>query len=336
MTSVGRPRRWQGEVLNETTDPAPRAEAGPAARDEAWTANAPLDEWTERESRWAQEKYELERLAEVRSAEIKRLVAAARQRIAEWTEREATSATDRSALERLANERAEEIKRLRAHIDAIHASTTWRMGGPIRALRRAFARVRMLLGKGIVLVPMHQVEKVARHGPFTEWQMVGDDPQFALSPLKASELTAGHYRLTLSIQGDGETLRSPVVYIDRGSDFVEADCVALSLAMRSASRAVAHLALHTDAKALRFDPSIAPGKITLGPARLRRMFRWEHYLRLAVALTRRRIRSYGDLKRYAGRAIADPEGRRPAPAGRDVAASHAGGRGQLRQLDQGP
>ena len=161
----------------------------------------------------------------------------------------------------------------------------------------------MLLGKRLVAIPLQELERGEARGTATDWKMTGRDPQFALGPLSPRQLMAGHYRLTISVPRGRENLRSPMIYVDHGAGPAEGESQRLSFGSSRSARASASFSLNTDSTALRFDPSSAPGEVTLGPVRLRRMSRWEHYLRLAVELARLRVRSRRDLGPYAKRAI---------------------------------
>jgi GT2 family glycosyltransferase len=260
-------------------------------------------EWAAHEAELVRERGDLERLAQDRADEIDRLAAEERRRSAEWTAYEAELVRERGDLERLAQERAAEIERLRSKITEIHASTSWRVTAPIRAVGRSIHRARMLLGRRLTLVPLKQLEKGASRGRATEWTMTGDDPWFALEPLPSRRLMAGYYRLTLSVPAGREALRRPMIYVDRDAGYTEGDRQELTFSAKRPTEASASFSLHWDSKALRFDPSIAPGKVTLGRVRLRHMWRWEHYLRLAAGLARQRIRSRRDLVRYAELAV---------------------------------
>lgn len=203
----------------------------------------------------------------------------------------------RQEIARLENE----LDRRQSTIAAMCESTSWKLTEPLRGLVRWHDRVRLLFGRQLRLVPISDLEQDSTNGTVTEWKMTGNDPHFALQPMPRG-LQPGHYRIEFSIPQGGATLSDPEIYVDGGGALHETPRHALRLAT-SGMVASTYFSVAEEAGSLRFDPSNEPGAVVLGPALLRRIWRWEYYARLAFGAARDRIRSPGDVLRYARKAF---------------------------------
>ncbi len=94
------------------------------------------------------------------------------------------------------------------------------------------------------------------------YDMTGGDPNFQME-WPGGELSAGLYELMIDFPDGIQSLMQPTLYVDSGSGYNERECVALSFYAQQ-DRYAAAILLEKGAKALRFDPSCQPGRLTIG------------------------------------------------------------------------
>ena len=189
-----------------------------------------------------------------------------------------------------------------AELDRLFASISWRLTSPFRKACVKLSHVARLGTQRVELRPLNQIKREAQAGSVIEWQMMGDDANFEIDLSRTGPLSHGHYRLMIELPKGLTALNSPSLYVDSGNGLSESECLKLNFAERGRI-GIANFSLAKGACALRFDPSVHPGRIAIGRAWLRRMSRIEYYSRLIARLLRHRINSPADLARAVKRAI---------------------------------
>jgi glycosyltransferase involved in cell wall biosynthesis/SAM-dependent methyltransferase len=188
-------------------------------------------------------------------------------------------------------------------IDALKASTSWRLTAPLRRTKLAIVRSRDLAPVLLTISPIKDASKITSACDNGEtWNMHSDDPQFAVLPVPPYTFEPGHYELTFEIAG-ADALCKPKLYVDEGAGFSEARAVPLTSSSAAKNRLSALLSLPAGVRALRFDPSDAPGVFRFVKASMRRRTRLEHYAKLATPILRKEIRTPADIPRVGRRAL---------------------------------
>lgn len=170
--------------------------------------------------------------------------------------------------------------------------------------RRIGNRVRTTLSQMLILfraqahiAPLNHVSLLRLTKSTSEWEMIGDDPSFALGLSRSAPLGPGHYALRFTQMAPNDMLASSVLYVDSGAGFNEAE--ALPLRLTPAGGALeATVVLPSGARRLRLDPCTQPGTLSMGSVYIRRMLRVEYYVRTIARLARQRIRRPADVVRY--------------------------------------
>jgi lipopolysaccharide biosynthesis protein len=171
------------------------------------------------------------------------------------------------------------------------------------ALGRALGRPRSMSALGLVLLPLNHLEFVNCSGSTTEWRMTGGDSSFLLDFGSTSPLAPGHYRLIVEFPDGCQALKLPLLYVDSGKGFSESECLDLHFIARGRNRYVASLTLANGAHALRFDPSVEPGRLVLANLLLRRVPRTIHYGLVAATFAMRRMKDPKGLTKGVRRAV---------------------------------
>ncbi|MGH8544972.1 MAG: glycosyltransferase, partial [Gammaproteobacteria bacterium] len=167
------------------------------------------------------------------------------------------------------------VSELRNEIAVIHQSRSWRLHSLSHAIVAQVKRARLYFGRDVEARPHAGLEAIAIDGRITEWMLTDDDPQFDLVWSKPDRLPPGRYRLTLEMPDGEEDLVLPRLYVDSGAGMSEVDRIDLHFQVAAAGEVTAHVALPRAVFKLRFDPSITPGKLSLGRIRIRRLCRLE-------------------------------------------------------------
>ncbi len=189
-----------------------------------------------------------------------------------------------------------------AELDQLFASFSWRLTSPLRKAPVKLFHVARLKTQRVEFRPLNQLRREAQAGSVTDWRMMGNDANFEIDLSRTGPLSPGHYCLMIELSKGLIELNSPKLYVDSGNGLSESDCLNLNFAERGRI-GIASFSLAKGARALRFDPSVHPGRIAIGRAWLRRMSRIEHYSRLIARIVRYHINSATDLARAVKRAI---------------------------------
>ena len=223
-----------------------------------------------------------------------------------------------------------------AELDQLFASFSWRLTSPLRKARVKLSHIARLKTQRVKLRPLNQLRREAQAGSVTEWRMTGNDPNFEIDFSRTGPLSPGHYRFMIELSTGLIELNSPKLYVDSGNGLSESDSLNLNFAERGRI-GIASFSLTKGARALRFDPSVNPGRVAIGRAWLRRMSRIEHYSRLIAHIFRYHINGPTDLARALKRAItvlANGGPRRLSAELRSAASQEVDQRRRLPALDQ--
>lgn len=181
-------------------------------------------------------------------------------------------------------------------IRQMERSLAWRLFGPWRAFRRWRIVARSLFGQSVALAPAHQLDAVDRTDGLSEWVMTGVDPNFELSWHSGEPLAPGHYAISFEAPETIAALKYPKLYVDTGSGYNEPEALSLQSSGRDKLRFEAKFSLTNGALALRFDPSVQPGRLVIGGAvNLRRLTRLEYYTHLTRRVLEARQRLDGSI-----------------------------------------
>lgn len=201
----------------------------------------------------------------------------------------------KSEQDRLRDQLALALARI-AHIeDALNSRAPGR-------IRRFATRIPSLLRARATLAPLNQATLLSLTESRAEWELLGDDPAFALSLARAAPLVPGHYRFHFTELSPLKLAERALLYVDTGAGFNEAETFPLRLAPTAMGGVTTTVILPAGAKRLRLDPGNQPGKLTVGSVSIRRVLATEYYTRLGLRLMRQRARRPADLARYARRA----------------------------------
>lgn len=182
-----------------------------------------------------------------------------------------------------------------SRIRLMEQSFGWRLFAPWRALRRWRANAGYMLGRPLVLAPAHQLDAVERADNLFVWTMTGTDPNFELSWGSVDPLNPGHYAMTFEAPETIASLKGPKLYVDTGSGYNEPEAVLLRAFGKDKRKFKAKFSLPKGARSLRFDPSERPGRLVMGPVKLRRLTRLEYYCHLALRVLKARQRLDGSI-----------------------------------------
>lgn len=186
-----------------------------------------------------------------------------------------------------ANERS--LSELSEQIDAIHQSRSWHLS-TIRSVAHQLLQTRIYFGYRIQADPLAGLTIITSHDRFTEWMMNDDDPQFSLNWSKRHPLPPGHYRLSLEMSPSEGRLVHPTLYVDSGEGFHEGQHITLQLQVAGKAKSITRIGLPHGALRLRLDPSVKPGRLSLGRIRIRRIGRLERWSWLVAGLFRQYIK----------------------------------------------
>jgi GT2 family glycosyltransferase len=137
----------------------------------------------------------------------------------------------------------------------------------LRAVDKSAREAGLYLGKPLTVQPLAGVQLISLRGLVSCWSMVDTDPGFLLSWRRPQIFPAGTYRLTVKMRA-ASPLTNPVLYIDSGEGFTEAESCPLTM---TSAGLVGYFRLTRGARALRLDPSVAPGPISFGRVQIRRL-----------------------------------------------------------------
>lgn len=152
-----------------------------------------------------------------------------------------------------------------------------------------------------------------------EWEMTGGDPHFHID-IKLD--VPGYYHLSATMRFGPQNLVQPKLYLDRGAGFNEDDVIPLRFIRKRGNRYVALLPIPWPVRALRLDPSIAPGKLHICKVSFVAISDRQRALWMLNALTRARVRNSGNLRLYLVRAASILMRSGPRALMRAVAASY--------------
>jgi GT2 family glycosyltransferase len=184
--------------------------------------------------------------------------------------------------------RDHEIAALRHALMRIHEDPAFQLGRRLLTLGASLSAPRWFLGRTLVVFPMHQIDIEPGGDNRSLWRLTGNDPHVRLAWGRLP-LWAGHYELVIDLEPGAEWDRRMCLYIDSGNGFSEAERADLRFVGRG-RRMVASFILPSPTDQLRLDPSDAPGTMSVGRVRLRRLARTEYYGREVLAVARDRLK----------------------------------------------
>jgi glycosyltransferase involved in cell wall biosynthesis len=164
-------------------------------------------------------------------------------------------------------------------------------------LRTMVAQALILFRAQAFLAPLNHVSLLRLTKSTSEWEMHGNDPSFILGLGRSGPLGPGHYELRFTEVDPGD-LVGPVLYVDSGAGFNEAEALPLRLTPTSGRAVSATVLLPSGARQLRLDPASQPGKLSMGSVYIRRLLRTEYYMRTIAKLLRQRVKRPADAVRY--------------------------------------
>jgi|GEM_PF-193329 len=199
----------------------------------------------------------------------------------------------------------EHLDQAEDRIRMMESSFGWRMTSPARTFRRWRRQTRQLLGESISILNLHQLEPLQRDDGFSQWRMTGTDPNFELVWSSTDPLTPGHYLMAFEAPETIAALADPKLYVDTGNGYSEAEAILLRPFGRDERFFKAAFSLPNGARSLRFDPSIRPGNLVIGPISLRRLTRAQFYSHLSRRVLKTRQQLDGSMWPTVRRGMAE-------------------------------
>jgi len=168
-----------------------------------------------------------------------------------------------------------QFQALKANVDNIHLPIVERHEKPefpFQVVSGLFIRTSRVL-----LRPMFDLEFVSREADAITWKMTGTDPQFDLEFLGQRTLAPGHYQLLINFPDGWSKLKKTNLYFNTGQGYNQEESTFLLFEPYKEGWAVASFYLNATTNSIRFDPSAAPGEISIGKVHLRTLSRISYY-----------------------------------------------------------
>lgn len=146
------------------------------------------------------------------------------------------------------------------------------------------------------LVSVNQLKLVSKKEAVSLWESTGDDPNFSVK-LPVDTLAPGWYLLEMEID-DSATKLHPILYVDYGNGYVEANKVVLPLQELSDKRYTVLLRFIQNVHGLRLDPHEIPCEFSIGNCALIKLGKLDAFNELIKGIAFRRgiVDQYGKLE----------------------------------------